>query len=287
MKKITKFICLLLSFCIFSTLLCSCFGESVEIDIQELIEANSTRSLLENYKSINIKFDYGDGETYGYYVDSELGYYWDTSGYTEITFGDVQYGFDGYEYYRVFYAGEEPGTSMFEHVIIDKELLPAEEIIKCKQKGDTITLTTKITVEEMEKLGYEFAADQDGGYFFTKYTIDASTLAIKQMEERFVYEDGKRAAANIIDVYYDTERLDDAVALLENYNGASSLRTVTVVTDPNTSAERSYKMTLPINAYTVFALPEEYENGYTDRACTIAFEGDYETDKDLTVYVTK
>ncbi len=287
MKKITKIICLLLSFCIFATLLCSCLGEDVEIDIQKLIEANSTKALLENYESISIKFDYSDDGTYGYYVDSELGFYWDTSGYTELNFGDVQYGFDGYEYYRVFYVEEDPDTSMFEHIIIDKELLPVETVIKCKQKGDTITLTTKVTIEEMKKLGYGFAADQDGGYFLTKYTIDANTLAIKQMEERFVYSDGERSAANIINVEYDKERLDDASALLENYNGASSLRTVTVVTDPNTSEEKTYTMKLPVNAYAVFALPEEYENGYTDRACTIAFEGDYETDKDLTVYVTK
>lgn len=286
MKKIMKISCLVLSFCIMAAVLCGCGGEDVEIAIEDVLNANSTKSLLENYNSISVTYEYEDGTEYGYYADSELGYCWDEE-FSEVTSGDIQYVLSEGVYYRCFYAGMKTDVSSFEYLAVDPELFLVEDVVKCKQKGDVITLTTKIFVEEMEELGYEFSEDEAGGYFLTEYYLDANSLDIRKIKERFVYEDGVKALPNTMVVEYNAARPEQADTLLARAKQNSDVRTLTVVLDPNTTEEKSFTATTPKGDAALFYVPEEYIYVYTDRECTVEYDGTDDWNEDLTLYVTK
>lgn len=286
MQKLTKIICLALVFCLAALALCSCGGEDVEIDLQEVLDANASKSFLEFYDSAKVTYENEDGEEYGYYVDSELGYYWE-AGLSEVTCGDVQYGLSGGTYYRCFYAGIETDFSWYEYLAVTPEIFLAEEVVKCKLKNDVITLTTKISIETMAEFGYEYTDEQAGGYFLTEYSIDAQTLIIKEMSERFVYSDGVKTFPNKTVVEYNTALPEQADALLARANTSSDVRTVTVVLDPNKAEEASYTMTTPKGDAVLFYTPEEYTGAYTDRECTTEYDGSDDWNEDLTIYVTK
>ncbi len=286
MKKLTKTICLALVFCLAVLALCSCGGEDVEIDMQAVLNANASKSFLGFYDSAKVTYENEDGEEYGYYVDSELGYYWEAD-LSEVTCGDVQYGLSGNTYYRCFYAGMETDFSWYEYLTITPEIFLAEEVVKCKLKNGVIMLTTKINVEKMADIGYEYSDEQAGGYFLTEYSLDAQTLIIKEIKERFVYSDGVKTFPNKTVVEYNTSRPEQADTLLARAKTTADTRTVTVVLDPNTAEEISYTMTTPKGDAVLFYTPEEYMTAYTDRECTTEYDGADNWNEDLTLYVTK
>ena len=265
----------------------SCGGEDVEIDMDDVIKANSTEELLKSYDSVLGVFEDETGE-YGYYVDETLGYIWSEGyGYSEIVTQALNCGVDEYGYYSVLYAGMEIDTSYFASIAFDVEMFKLEEVVKCKRKGDTITLTTEIDIDALSTLGYEYDEEYDGGYFITEYTLDAETYVVQKMKERFVYEDGSKTFSKTTEIQYNTARPETADALYTRITEASDLRTVTFILDPDTADEAAYSVSIPKGDSCFFYWPDDYSDAYLDRECTLLYEGDDDTTSDLTLYAKK
>ncbi len=253
----------------------------VNITMAEIVHANSTAKLRENYNSFRITYTYSDGYVFDYYVDKDAVFEMDEEYCAVFTETDCMY-YDGGYYGRVLYAGVEPNTEWSRWLTLNEYNTLWETVDRAILRDGKIYVNTTLHAEYIE----DVHGDEEGLFSVVlAYVLDAETYAILESETTYRYVDGycetvkSRMKVNVEAPY-------EMLSLTSHMTDSTDTRTFTVVLDPNTPEETAYSVTVPKEDYVEFYYPETYSDVYLDRACTqLATEEDLTTDKDLTVYV--
>lgn len=300
MKTMMKFLILLALMLSLLTVFAGC-GDKIEteVDIDAVIDANSTAALTERFGSFRINLNDADRELY-YYADARFVYShseaytdydgYEIDGYGEIISDDFYGGLEEGKYYTVVYAGMDIDNEWADSLMVNPELLANEEIVSAKEKDGFITLKTELSEAKMIELGYWAEGDFEDCYYITEYKIEKETNVIYEMKEIFVYGTGILNRSTVeYTLVTDVECPAEAEDIYAHITGATEFCKATVVYDPDTAEERSYTVNVPKGdvLYFYWANEEEYVNAYSDRACTKPFAYSAIANADIEIYVTK
>ena len=253
----------------------------VNITMTEIVHANSTAKLRENYGSFQITYTYSDGYVWVYYVDQNMISEMDEDYCAVYTETDCMYCDGGY-YGRVLYAGVEPNTEWSRWLILNEYNTLWETVERAVLREGKIYVNTILHAEYIE----DVHGDEEGlSSVVLSYVLDAETYAILESETTYRYIDGYcETVKSRLEINAETP--SEMSSLMAHMTTPTDTRTFTVVLDPNTPEEVAYSVTVPKDDFVEFYYPETYSEVYLDRACTqLATEEDLTTDRDLTVYV--
>ena len=280
-----RFYILILVAALLLSLLCGCGNNPTYFSMVDVIFANKTSVLLDHYDSIHIIYDW-EGMEGGYYVDHEIGYYYDTD-IQEIYLNDVCFGSAGGFFYRAMSAGVESDNSWLEYLVFDEYGYYVENIVRYEVKDGRLLMTTNITVDDLETFGYLVEDWERGGFYRCEYVLDEKTFSLISMVQTFVTANGVESGTDMISVEYNTARPSKIETLLKREAMKGDQRTLTVVLDPDTSEETCYTMQTAKGDYFDIYTTDEYQNLYLDRNCTEFYEYDENPYADLTLYGKK
>ena len=119
------------------------------------------------------------------------------------------------------------------------------------------------------------------------YTLDATTREMISIKTVFTYEDGT-IEEGVTTITRDVETPEGMTIFLAYARETEDLRTVTIVSNPGTEAEKTESIQVPKGLQVALAADfdsEETFTVYADAACTQTFEGEWSVDTDLTLYV--
>ena len=300
MKKFMKFLTFSALIFALTVIFAGCGNQiKVEIDMDAVVAANKTDALIEKYTSFQV--DLNDSERdISYYADSRFVYtrsgaYTDYDGYESSAYGEIVTdtfcgGFEDGKYYSVVYAGMDVDNDWAESLMISSEIFLNETLISSKEKDGYIIFRTRLDEAKMIELGYWEEDDFDDCYYITEYKIDKETNIIHEMKETFVYGKGILERSTIeYKLSLGTECPTEADDIYNHITGTTETCKATVIYDPDTADERSYSAIVPKGdiLYFYWAEQEEYNNAYSDRACTKPFAYTAVANADIEIYVTK
>lgn len=299
MKK--RMICLLMAAL---TVISACFiftgcnKVRVEINLEEISNANKTAEILKHYDSFLINVDDGD-RSIGYYADGEFVFEWSgayktsTASYKEYyeIIGDGYYcGMNEKDFYSIVYGGGEIDTAWTEHLMLNPELFLKETVIDSKEANGVITFKTRLTEEAMQSLGYWMDGSYKGCYYETVYTMDADTKLIKSIKETFVDKTSKTKSTIEYVLTPNAERPEKATVIYDHVKSPDETRTATIVFDPGTENEKRESFTVPKGDTVYFYWEGEYDKVYKNAELTDVLNiknASLVADEDVTIYLVK
>lgn len=257
--------------------------ENKEITMQEIINANSTKILLNKYDSVAIEKKY---DLYGtervLYVDNEIEYI-GSGDVGEVYTNERRYGYASGSCSAILEA-KSRNLSQFENFAFFKETAYNEEIVNVKEQDATIFFVTQLKGEnaqkEFETLDVKLS---DGDYIEKEYVVNKSDYFVLTCKAYVCTETGSKT------MYYESKSESDAqrpkaAEILAEKLSEKDVRNVTLVLDPGTAYERRFS-TLAVKGDGVIpSLPGGYENFYSNERCTIPFAGSADYVSDLVVY---
>ncbi|MDD6488257.1 MAG: hypothetical protein PUG48_00365 [Clostridia bacterium] len=274
--------------------------ENYPITMEEIKEAARTVNILKKYDSFGFKSEYlvkGGTETNPMYVycDHDVYYgdsiFYDDPDLTKAIYidGELKYSNAGGVSGAYLFAKMNPyDDSFFKNIFMDEEKTAEEIILSSKKDGDKIYVETKSTEKntastlEFFGIGYK-----DGDYMKVDYVLDADTYIPLSVSEKIVSKDGTSYDFWKGVTEINTDKPEMAKDLYGYYTQTTDLRTVTIISDPNTSEEESFSVNVPKNIKVYPYIPEEYEGFYIDRECTQKYTGSADLAKDATFYIRK
>ena len=300
MKKIAAFI---LTLCM-ALPLTAC-GDKVEITMQEIYEASNLGALIEKHENVYVRYaesgnvyeeqylskeysySFMDGEVYG--MDSDLMFF---------TTDDAFYSYSDGKYIRSIIISPDGMTDRYNPLddaryVFEEDGLK-ETIKSVEIKDGQIIVTSFESQESLEASGNVGLLSYNA-----KYVLDAKTRELISTAADFEYDDG--SVYNVVmDFIYDGEIPEEMKTFVEYDQQTEDLRTVTVVSNPNTENEKSESVQVPKGVSVYFepdmvfdfdyAVSSEADiegvfDLYADAACTQPFEFPEGDDTDFTVYV--
>lgn len=291
MKKIITFALLL---CVTLTFAACANKESStpEITIQSLYDATNVPSLLEKYDSVHIQRSENSKIYEEEYLSKEYRYI--DSRNDKNAYGIFSTDHSHYMYYDNMYVQTITLTS---DGIADMKSLFAEElninIYSTNLLNDTLTSVTEKdgqiivkTVSDQEELdsykaeGWTLGEDE--------HVLDAKTLKLIYEKTSYSKTETGENYEGVMRITYGGEIPESMKKFLEFDQQTENLRTVTVVSNPGASNEKTDTINSPKGLNVVFSNLADDEKTYTlyaDAACTQVFEEDSDFNSDLTVYV--
>lgn len=300
---------------------CSSNSEKINISMNDIIEVNINKSLLNEYNSFSVDVESGI-EKHVYFVNSDLRYEYDGTVHNVINDDGHFQKYDNGEYATVLYAGVKP-ASKNDNIIVSNEVTGKEEILDCFQKDDKIVLKSRLS-ENLYKKFYEKSDNYANGvYLENEYVLNSNTLEIISMVETVFDTNGKVINVTKYNVSYNAvmpvevndiiwnvkdrkafvndeknETLNPSEATADITNSDSTeteepenvdeivLRSVTVTLDPGTDEMKEYS-TKVFSGNTVNVIrPEGYDKLFLDEELTVEFKEDDLT-KDIILYSAK
>ena len=119
------------------------------------------------------------------------------------------------------------------------------------------------------------------------YTINAKTREMTAIKTVYTYKDGT-VEEGTISITRDVEAPEGMKPFLAYEQETENLRTVTIVSNPGTESEKTESIQLAKGLQVAFSTDffvEESFTLYADAACTRTFEGEWDVNTDLTIYV--
>lgn len=291
MRKIITFALLL---CVTLTFAACANKESStpEITIQSLYDATNVPSLLEKYDSVHIQRSENSKIYEEEYLSKEYRYI--DSRNDKNAYGIFSTDHSHYMYYDNMYVQTITLTS---DGIADMKSLFAEElninIYSTNLLNDTLTSVTEKdgqiivkTVSDQEELdsykaeGWTLGEDE--------HVLDAKTLKLIYEKTSYSKTETGENYEGVMRITYGGEIPESMKKFLEFDQQTENLRTVTVVSNPGASNEKTDTINSPKGLNVVFSNLADDEKTYTlyaDAACTQVFEEDSDFNSDLTVYV--
>lgn len=253
---------------------------SVDITLEEVMEANRTENLRKHYDNFRISME-DDEAAWKYYVNQDYVFYEDGS-ISELTTDTCKFG-----KYTRFVTGflfieEEQDNSWYDNLLFDAEYAEYEELVDCVKDGDTLLLTSQIPTKQFVKLVGHKA---EGDYILMEYRLDPDTYAIEEFTETIMHSNNTTTISLKTTVEYDTDCPEMATTLYQHATQTDNLRTVTVVVAPDTSQEKSYSIQVPKGDDVKYAKPDKYKKMYADRACTKDLPDTIDLKADATYYI--
>ena len=286
---------LLTSACVFFT---GCNQIKVELNLEEIANANKTSELLKHYDSFLVKADDGR-RSIGYYAEKEFVFEWSDAyttseasykAYYEILTDDYYAGLTGDTFYNIVHAGGEMDTAWKEDLVINPELFTKETLISSKEKDGMIIFKTRLTEETMIGLGYWQEGLYEGCYYETVYTMEKDTKIIKSITETFVDKNTRTKSTIEYVTIANAERPEKAVKVYDHVNSAEKTSTVTVVFDPNTDKERKEIFTVPDGNTVYFTWEGDYNKVYKNPELTEVLDSSRTSlvaNGDVAIYLVK
>ena len=119
------------------------------------------------------------------------------------------------------------------------------------------------------------------------YTIDAKTREMTTVNTVYTYKDGT-VEEGVITIICDVEAPEGTKPFLAYEQETENLRKVTIVSNPGTANEKAESIQVAKGLQVAFSadyFAEESFTLYADAACTQTFEGEWDVNSDITVYV--
>ena len=258
------------------------------ITIAEIDAACRTDSLLKTYASFQTSVVYAeDNAVVTQYVDKDMIYalYPDWAGlYLDstlryIAFGDTLAG--------ALVVQQEPIIHEARDNIVFS-IADTETIKSCEEKDGKLYVTTELSAEQSVELvakdGYTCGA---GEHLRVEYVLDAKTSTVLSNKTFLVAEDGAKRDYCTFTVEYNAAKPEQAQAMYELATATENLRTLTIITDPDTASEQSFSIRLPKGDAVQPYPAEGYQTMFTDRACTEPLTTAVDRNTDCTLYMKK
>lgn len=286
MKK--RLIALMLAVVMIGTVMLSAGAESVNL-LEQINQAVQNETLRKNHGKAAYRItDYlADGTVYSFYNYLDQGLIaFEAEGNVTIFENGIGYGFDDGQK-RVFAELYLDGTTETDLLSISSfALTPDEVVIESYLENDQLVVHTQ-SAEEMLRdflasLGYEYEGQAAvlNEYFLDKETYEILEfrvfVSIPGIEESLMVSEGVRI------VHPDDY---DAAELRTLVFQGDELRSVTIITDPDTENESVYSMNISKGCIVHVYLPDEYPYLYSDRACTELYaSSNNDFDSDLILF---
>ena len=119
------------------------------------------------------------------------------------------------------------------------------------------------------------------------YTIDAKTREMTTVKTVYTYKD-ETVEEGVITITRDVEAPEGTKPFLAYEQETENLRKVTIVSNPDTENEKTESIQVAKGLQVAFSADyfvEESFTLYADAACTQTFEGEWDVNADLTIYV--
>ena len=118
----------------------------------------------------------------------------------------------------------------------------SSEVIKsCEEKDGKIYVSTELTSAFSEELvtadGYTY---NKGEFMTVDYILDAKTKVILSDKTMLVASDGTKREYAVFTVEYNVTRPELAQTMYEHATAKENLRTLTIITDPDTASEKTF-----------------------------------------------
>jgi hypothetical protein len=273
----------------------ACGNTNTDITIQALYDATNIPALLEKYDSVYFARS-EDGDVYEeQYYSKEYRYisydYNPESAY--VTFSTDH---SHYIYYMDMYMrlvvltpdGMADMKSIFAEEIdqyISSTSLLNDTITSVTKKGDQLIVTSVSDQEELDSYtaeGWTIHGEE--------HVIDAKTHELISAKSSYTNNETGETYGGSIQVTYGGEIPESMKKFVEYDQQTENLRTVTIVSNPGAANEKTESLQVPKGLQVACtSLADDYEETpytlYTDAACTQTFEGEWDVNSDLTIYV--
>lgn len=277
-------VCLALSLAFFGC------GEEVGLTAEEMIHASATENLLKQYSSFQAEYTYDDGTEGTLFASGNMVY--------KSILGAVELYIDGKPCYLLnngdavgilFVKSEPVDFPMARDPFFPNERLDvAENVVKSVKRAGKLYVTTEMSVEDSATVLRDMNAEvSEGDTLRSEYTLDAETKAVLEQKRYTVSASGRKKLLVSAKATYNGTAPDIASVLYLHATANVNLRTVTVITDPDTPEEESYSLRLLKGDEVLIYGPDGYDGLFTDRACTKRLTEDVDTQADLQLYIKK
>lgn len=164
----------------------------------------------------------------------------------------------------------------------------SSEVIKsCEEKDGKIYVSTELTSAFSEELvtadGYTY---NKGEFMTVDYILDAKTKVILSDKTMLVASDGTKREYAVFTVEYNVTRPELAQTMYEHATAKENLRTLTIITDPDTASEKTFTIKVPKGDAVQPYPADGYQTMFTDRTCTEKVTS-MDRNADGTVYMVK
>lgn len=263
-------------------------GDLSKVQLEDIEKANEGGKLLEEHGSISYKMEFRgesgkvtekailskNGDGYDYHVKMES-----SGDYREEVYKD--------NYMYAEYGGSDSGISYDVYWFMDgmfdefmKESVAGFlvdgteglEITKREEKNNFMSVTAQ--VDEGDNVSEEYD-------FFYEYVMDKDSLEITQFVGYSLDQEESKSVQSFAEVYYDESYSEPS--FVKKLEKPSKKRTVTIVTDPGESNEKTTKLEISAQASFDVALKDGY-TAYTDKAGTKEYTAQSDTLLDSGVF---
>ena len=166
------------------------------------------------------------------------------------------------------------GSSSF----ISSQVLNDE--VSIVEENGLIIVSCVANVEELELMGEDIVSCVE------TYTVDAATREMTAIKTVYTYADGT-IEEGIVTITRDVEYPEGVEPFVAYAEETENMRTFTIVSNPGAANEKTESIQVPRGLHVELSADFEIEETYTvysDAACTQT-EGDWDVNKDLTIYV--
>ncbi len=285
-----KNIVLALLICMACLCLSACGVADEENILEKICDANSNSALQEKGKILAFRADIYDAEgntdsSYAYLDPDRVVY--ESADRTEINEkGDI-YGYDNYEknvyrylflddsaeYYSVEATGYSPSSG---ETVLSVNKNGRNLIVRTQEKGEG-------NLANMEFMMIYYGYDVPETFsIINEYVLDPKTYEIKCYN---VYANfGKKDFLLIKNERVDNPEVYKVDTTVIDAINAENSRVVTIIADPGTGNETTYKQTIAKGCIIHVGLSSEHSFLYTDEACTQEYVGGADLNDDLMLY---
>jgi len=295
-----KTITILLTVLCIAALLVGCGAASGEAQaLENLIAANTTEALLQQYDSVSATFALSDGAQYLIYVDHETFLFADDANsmyslYTPQEQCEVET-VDGTVYFhRYINPYQEDLGAFWRESAFQLEIAEKETVSSYEQKDGRVYVTTQIKAGDIsqEEMAFRGFLLENGDTYYCDYEADANTFCVIRTEEYILRADGTREDLGTVTITANAEP-PEIIAELEakgqaiDAMPAEDTRVITCIVDPGLETEYAVSKTVEKDSYVM--IPEDLQGYemYMDAEGTQPFTGAPEDSSSFTIYLIK
>ena len=288
-KKNIRVVSLIFGMALICLAFTGCGKESkVSITMDEMVNAGKTENLLAQYSSFESSVIYGeDNYTIKEYVDKDIVYAQYQEDAELYIGGELRYISTNGTLGGGLFVDKDPTRFYAEQNVFYSDEGFTETVKSCEKRDGKLNVSTELSAEDTQRLvtdrGYTY---NEGETMRLDYVLDAETLAVLSQKEILVANDGAERTFLTLTVVYDAARPAAAKTMYEHATATENLRTVTVISNPDTTSEKTFTVQVPKGDSVSVYAPAEYTNLYMNRSCTDEVVS-VDQNEDFTAYIKK
>lgn len=285
-KKNTRVISLIIGMVFMCLAFAGC--GKVSITMEEMMHAGKTENLLAHYTSFQASLVFNeDNYTIMEYVDKDIIYAQYQDDAELYIDGELRYTSTNGTLSGALFVDKDPIRFYAEQNIFYSDEGFMETVKSCEKKNGKLNVSTELSVEDTQALvtdsGYTY---NEGETMRIDYELDAKTFAVLSQKEILVANDGTERPFLTLTVVYNAARPDAAKEMYEHATATENLRTVTVISNPDTTSEKTFTLQVPKGDSAGVYAPDGYTHLFINRSCTDEVTS-VDRNEDFTAYIKK